>query len=177
MKEVTKITEENVEEIEFTAEETKEQMLTFENDIIAGITAASNYKNTEDGKKKIEIVRNGKKFFEFSIRPLSEQEYDDCKKKYTKYVKNKRLGIKLPEDTNTTKYRAELIYQATVREDRKKIWDNKDIWNALTNNGCQIICPLDVIENCLLSGEKDKIIDAIDELSGYEGELEEVIKN
>ena len=36
---------------------------------------------------------------------------------------------------------------------------------------------LDVIEYCLKAGEKDKILEAIDKLSGYETDLEEVAKN
>ena len=36
---------------------------------------------------------------------------------------------------------------------------------------------LDVIEYTLKAGEKDRIIDAIDTLSGYESNIEEVAKN
>ena len=36
---------------------------------------------------------------------------------------------------------------------------------------------LDVIEYSLKAGEKDKILEAIDKLSGYESNLEEVAKN
>ena len=36
---------------------------------------------------------------------------------------------------------------------------------------------LDVIEYTLKAGEKDRIIDEIDTLSGYESNIEEVAKN
>lgn len=36
---------------------------------------------------------------------------------------------------------------------------------------------LDVIECVLKAGEKDKVLEAIDKLSGYEENLEEVVKN
>lgn len=36
---------------------------------------------------------------------------------------------------------------------------------------------LDVIEYTLKAGEKDKVLEAIDKLSGYEANLEEVAKN
>ena len=66
----------------------------------------------------------------------------------------------------------------TAKEDRDKLWDNKSVWDALNDKGCQIMNGLDVIEYTLKSGEKDKIIEAIDKLSGYDSNnLEEVAKN
>ena len=157
-----------VEEREFTEEQTKTQLRMFEGDFIKGLIAAADYKTEET--QRIEIIRNGVLFFAFNIRALGEEEYNKCKTKHTKYVRNKQLGIKLPEDTNTVKYRSAIIYEATAKEDRDKLWDNKSVWDAL--NG------LDVIEYTLKSGEKDKIIEAIDKLSGYDSNnLEEVAKN
>jgi hypothetical protein len=37
--------------------------------------------------------------------------------------------------------------------------------------------PLDVIEYSLRAGEKDRVLEAIDSLSGYDSNLEEVAKN
>jgi len=171
--------EANVEAVEFTEEETKNQLtsqlLMNEKDMIAGLLEAANFKTDE--QQRIEIVRGEKLYFAFRIRPLSEDEYDRCKTKHTKYVRNKQLGIKLPEDTNTVKYRAALIYQATIEEDRNKLWDNRTVWKTLEQSGFQIMNGLDVIESVMLGGEKDRIIDAIDKLSGYESNLEEVAKN
>ena len=165
-----------VEEREFTEEQTKTQLRMFEGDFIKGLIAAADYKTEET--QRIEIIRNGVLFFAFNIRALGEEEYNKCKTKHTKYVRNKQLGIKLPEDTNTVKYRSAIIYEATAKEDRDKLWDNKSVWDALNDNGCQIMNGLDVIEYTLKSGEKDKIIEAIDKLSGYDSNnLEEVAKN
>lgn len=76
------------------------------------------------------------------------------------------------------KYRSALIYEATVQSDRENLWDNKKIWDALNQKGFQIMNGLDVIEYTLKSGEKDRIIEAIDKLSGYDSDnLEEVAKN
>ena len=36
----------------------------------------------------------------------------------------------MPEDTNAVKYRDALIYQATVEEDRAKLWDNKKVFQS-----------------------------------------------
>ena len=132
---------------------------------------------TKEDTQHIEIIRGGKLYFAFDIRPLSEDEYDRCKKKHTKYVRNKQFGMKLPEETNSVKYRDALIYTATIEEDQKKLWDNKKVWESLRDKGLQIMNGLDVIEYCLKAGEKDKILECIDALSGYETDLEEVAKN
>ena len=161
-----------VQDIELTEDETKEQMRVHEEDIIRGLIEAAGY--TQDETKQIEIARGGKVYFTFAIRPLSEEEYDRCKKKWTKYVRNKQFGMKLPEETNNIKYRAALIHTATV--DREKLWDNKKVWEALRNKGLQIMSGLDVIEYCLKAGEKDKVLEAIDALSGYDSNIEEVAK-
>lgn len=165
-----------VEDREFTEEQNKAQVRMFEGDFIQGLLAAADYKTEET--QKIEIIRNGTLYFAFSIRALGEEEYNKCKTKHTKYVRNKQLGIKLPEDTNTVKYRSAIIYEATVPSDRETLWDNKKIWDALNQKGFQIMNGLDVIEYTLKSGEKDRIIEEIDKLSGYDSNnLEEVAKN
>lgn len=164
-----------LEEREFSEEETQSQMRLNEEDLIQGLIDAAGYSKEEE--KRIEIVRDKKVYFAFSVHPLCEDEYNRCKKKHTKYVRNKHLGMKLPEDTDSAKYRSALIYQATVEEDRKKLWDNKKVWEALRNKGLQIMNGLDVIEYSLKAGEKDKILEVIDEISGYDMDLEEVVKN
>ena len=77
------------------------------------------------------------------------------------------------------KYRDQLIYNATVPEDRKRLWDNKKVWAALNAKNIDIVSPLDVIEYTLKAGEKDRIIDIIDQISGFDGDtdIEETAKN
>lgn len=168
-----------VEEMEFTEDQNKAQTRMFENDFISGLIAAAGFRTDEAERKHIEIARGDVLYFAFDIRALGEDEYNQCKTKHTKYVRNKQLGIKLPEDTNTVKYRCAIIYQATVETDRTKLWDNKQIWETLNNKGCQIMNGLDVIEYALKSGEKERVIEEIDKLSGYNSSnnLEEVAKN
>lgn len=167
------VVEEKVEEVTFTKEQTKNQMLANEQDFIQGLLEAVDYREQET--QRIEIVRGGKLFFAFNIRPLGEDEYNQCRKKYTKFVRNKQLGIKLPEDTDNVKYRCSLIYNATVAADQASLWDNKQIWKALEGKGKPIVNALDVIEAALLGGEKDLVIDAIDKLSGFNNSnIEEV---
>lgn len=166
---------ENVEEREFTPEQDGNQLKVHEEDFLQGLIDAAGY--AEEEKQRIEIAREGRLLFAFSIRPLSESEYNSCKKKHTKFVRNRSLGVKMPEDTDNVKYRADLIYRATIEEDKKKLWDNKKVWEALRNKGMQIVSALDVIEYSLKAGEKDQIVDCIDKLSGYNDNLEEVTKN
>ncbi len=173
-------TGQNVKEETFTSEETTNQLKITEEDFLQGLIDAACYADDENQTKVIEIIRPGKKkgekrvMFRFSVKPLSEREYNECKKKHTKYVRNRSLGVKMPEDTDNVKYRAAIIYKATIPEDRKKLWDNKAAWEALRDKGMQILSGLDMVEYCLLAGEKDRVIDVIDSISGYGDNLEEV---
>ncbi len=157
-------------------EDTKALILANEEDFIQGLIDAAGFVSEET--QRIEIVREGRLFFAFRIRPLSSEEYEKCRRKHTKYVRNKQLGMKMAEDTDRVKYQSALIYEATVEEDRKTLWDNRKVWNALNAKKDRIMNGLDVIEYTLKAGEKDKILEAIDKLSGYESNnLEEVVKN
>lgn len=169
-----------VEDRGFSSEETASQMKLHEEDFLQGLVEAAGFAEDEEQLSDIEIVRpdgkTGEKkvLFRFRVKGLTEQEYTRCKRRHTKYVRNRSLGVKMPEDTNGSLYRAALIYEATIPEDRTKLWDNKDAWEALRSKGKQIVRGLDVIETCLKAGEKDKVIDVIDRLSGYDDNIEEV---
>ena len=93
----------------------------------------------------------------FRIRPMGEDEYLKCKKDNTNYKRNKQLGTRVAESVDAARYRAQLIYEATVEEDRDKIWDNREV--------------------VLKSGEKDEILSKLDEISGYQPTMEDVAKN
>ncbi len=172
---VQKAEEQEITEYETNEEGTKILIRANEEDFIQGLIDAAEYASEET--QRIEIVREGRLYFAFHVRPLSSQEYEKCKKKYTKYVRNKQFGMKLPEDTDRIKYQSAIIYEATVEEDRKNLWDNHKVWNALNAKEDRIMNGLDVIEYSLKAGEKDKVLEAIDKLSGYDDNLEEVAKN
>lgn len=161
-----------IQDADLTEEEAKAQLRTYEGDILKGLLAAADFRDDEDNVVPIEIARNGVVLFTFHIRPLSEEEYNRCKEKNTKYVRNKQLGIKFPEDTNATRYRSQLIYEATVEEDRAKIWDNKEAWRALN-----VLNGIDLIDKVLLAGEKDAVLNKLDSISGYSATLEEIAGN
>ena len=163
---------ENIPEVEMDEETTQGTLRSFENDILGGLLAAANFMSDEDEIVPIEIARNGVVLIKFRIRPLAEDEYVQCKNRYTKYIRNKQIGIKIPEDTDTNMYRNALIYQATVDEDREKVWDNKAAWRQL-----DVLSGVELIGRVLKAGEKDAICDKIDQISGYTAMAEEVAKN
>lgn len=165
--------EEVVRDEEFSVEETQNQLRTKEEDFIAGMLSAAEYKTEET--VQIDIIRGRKCFFSFDIHALGEDEANRCRKRHTKYVRNKQIGVKFADETDNAKFRSSLIYHATVEEDRAKLWDNKQVWNGLIAKGHQIVTALDVIETVLLGGEKDRIIEEINKLSGFNSEnLEEI---
>lgn len=167
--------QQGVREYETSEEDTRTLIRANEEDFIQGLIDAAEFASEET--QRIEIIREGRLYFAFNIRPLNSQEYEKGKKKHTKYVRNKQLGMKLPEDTDRIKYQSAIIYEATVDEDKEKLWDNRKVWDALNAKKDRIMNGLDVIEYSLKAGEKDKILEAIDRISGYESNLEEVAKN
>lgn len=168
--------DEKIEEYETSEEDTKTLIRANEEDFIQGLIAAAECMSEET--QRIEIIREGRLYFAFNIHPLTSEEYESCRRKNTKYVRNKQYGMKLPEDTNTVKYKSAIIYAATVDEDREKLWDNRKVWDALNAKKDRIMNGLDVIEYTLKAGEKDRIIEAIDKLSGFDADnLEEIAKN
>ena len=110
--------------------------------------------------------------FEFRVRPISEEESVACHAHATKYAPHKKGQPKKEIETNSAKFRSWLIYTATVDEDRKKTWDNKQAQKALN-----VLQGADMVDAVLLPGEKDRIIDIINEISGYDDDLDEIAKN
>lgn len=160
------------EDIEITEEEKKAVYRMNEPDILAGLLAAAKYKTDLEETATINIKRQGKVVLSFRIRPLGEEEYFECRKKNTTYRKNKQVGTRVAESVDTARYRAQLIYTATVQEDREKLWDNREAWHQLN-----VLNGVDLVEVVLMAGEKDEILTKLDEISGYQASLEETAKN
>ena len=152
---------------------TPDELLFSEDELLKALTEKQHLDNTE----KIE-VKLGSVVFAFRIRPLSEREWNACRERHTKYKRNRRLGgMKMPEDTDTVGYHTELIYTATVEEDRAKLWNNKRLWKATG-----ALTGPDMVDKLIpFAGKKQAIIDRIEKLSGYddesEEEYEETVKN
>lgn len=164
-----------VEEMDTTAttEEMQADARKNEDDLLNGLLAAANYKDDADESVEIVISRQGKDLFSFHIHPLSEEDFSRCRKRCTKYVKSRtNAGVRIPEEVDTVKYRNMLIYEATVPEDRAKVWDNKQLWRAK-----DLATGIEAVDILLKAGEKNAVCEKIDNISGYEMTEEEVAKN
>lgn len=150
----------------------QEEVLMNEDELLRGLIDAGTEKEKESAYKRIQIKRGGVLKFEFRIRPISEEESLACHDHATKFAPRKRGQPKREIETNLAKFRSWLIYTATVDEDRAKTWDNKKAQEALN-----VLTGVDMIDMVLLSGEKDRIIDEINEISGYGDDVEETAKN
>lgn len=145
-----------------------------EYDLLEGLMKAAEYREDEELREKLQIRRNGKKLFEFTIRPLSEGEIQACRKQATIYMKNP-AGKHLPRIEKEVDYvalRCHKIYTATIEEDRKKIWDNPAMKEKFN-----IIKGAEMVDLLLTGGEKSAVNDKIDTLSGYDLDLDEYAKN
>ncbi|NLM86729.1 MAG: hypothetical protein GX171_08565 [Clostridiales bacterium] len=169
---------ENVENTEYqepiTKEEMQDEIAINESAILRALTDQSQH---DDRVETIEVLF-GKTRFRFRIRPLSEKEWDKCRERNTKYQKNRRLGgMRLPESTNTTGYHSDLIYTATVDEDKAKLWDNQKFWSAVN-----AVTGTDMVDKLIpYAGKKQQVVERIEMLSGYgdesEADYEEAVKN
>lgn len=156
-----------------TTEEMQADARKNEDDLLNGLLAAANYKDDADESVEIVINRQGKDLFSFRIHPLGEDDFNRCRKRCTKYVKSKtNAGVRIPEEVDTVKYRCMLIYEATVPEDRAKVWDNKALWKAK-----DLATGTEAVDILLKAGEKNAVCDKIDTISGYEMTEEEVSVN
>ena len=156
-----------------TEEELQAEDRAIEDDLPAGLLAEAHDKPDEDETVEIVINRNKKDLFSFRIHPLSEDDFNRCRKRCTKYVKSQTQGgIRVPEEVDTVKYRCMLIYEATVPEDRAKVWDNKKLWKAK-----DLATGIEAVDILLKAGEKNAICEKLDAISGYELTEEEVAKN
>ena len=160
-----------------TTETTKEEQIADarenETALLDGLLAAADFKTSEECIKNVVISRNGKDLFSFHIHPLSEKDYNTCRKKFTKFVKSKvQGGIRVPEEVDAVNYRAELIFQATIPEDQAKVWCNKALWKKL-----DLLTGYEAVNALLMAGEKEAVLSLIDQISGYELSEEDVAKN
>ena len=156
-----------------TPEEMQAEARANEDDLLNGLLAAANYKDDENETVEIVIARGGRDLFSFRIHPLSEDDFNRCRKRCTKYVKSKsQAGIRVPEEVDTVRYRCMLIYEATVPEDRAKIWDNKKLWKAK-----DLATGIEAVDILLKAGEKNAICEKLDAISGYELTEEDVSEN
>lgn len=141
--------------------------------LLQQLLTAANFKDDPEQYETISIERKGKELFSFRVRPLEEEELQECRKKATQYganPQNRTLAVETGVDL--VKLRSYKIYLATIEEDRKKIWDNRILQEKIG-----VLQGIDVIDRLLLAGEKDRVCNIIDENSGFQLSLEEYAKN
>jgi len=147
----------------------------YEGDLMSAILRAAEFKKDESEYRRIHIKRQGKDVLSFIIRPLTEEDLSKCRKKNTR-VKQGRYGID-KEKLDGARYRSQLIYEATVPEEKtggEKLWDYKRevIWPKLNEAS-----GVDAIDVILKAGEKDMVVEAIENISGFQNDDNEVIED
>ena len=142
-----------------------EDILMAESDILAGLLELGKAKDVTANYRNIQIRRSGALKLEFRVRPLTEDETQQCLRAATKYAPPKRGQPKTAIETDNAQFRSRLIYAATVNEDRAKVWDNQKAKDAFG-----VLLGFDMVDRVLLAGEKSRVLDIIDEISGYDAD-------
>lgn len=136
-----------------------------EEDLLTSLLAAAEFKDSEEAVVPVEIRRAGRVYFTVHLHPLSDEDIKAARKKSTKYGKNP-LGSKYPpieKERDQKKFNSWLIYLATTQEDQKKIWGNQALLDKL-----ELVEPVDAVDALLLAGEKDRLVDTVTNLSGFD---------
>ena len=136
-----------------------------ENNIVDALLGAAAFR-TEANLREIHIIRDERELFKFKIHALTEDELLRCRK-----LSTKNRGRR-DEETNWNLFTAQAIYMSTVDEDKKLLWQNKEVWQKLG-----VASGVEVITKVLTPSEKAKIFEAIETISGYDDELDGLIQN
>ena len=159
------------------SEEKKDYMVQNEDVILRDVGGVLEAMQTIIEYKDFEVIRDGKKLFSFRVRGLDDNEFERCRDQATKVAKDRRLGsLAVPREFNSAKFNSLVIYTATHPDDKKTIWDNKDLWQK-----ANVVTGWQLVDKVLKRGEKEKCIELIEGLSGYTDEdaesTEETLKN
>lgn len=145
-----------------------------EDAILMGMLTAANYKEDTQMHREIQIKRNGKVLFTFTVRPISDEEYKQCRSLSSKkkpHPRGKSYGM-IETDYNDTMMRSYEILTATVDNGKGKIWSNHQLKDKLG-----VLQDIDVIDAVLLVGEKAQVCNVIEDISGFgEDEPSEIEK-
>ena len=148
------------------SEEKKDYLIQNEEVILQDVVGVLEAMETIIEYKVFEVIRDGKKLFSFRVRGLDDSEFEKCRDQATKVAKDRRLGsLALPREFNSAKFNSLVIYTATHPDDKKAIWDNKDLWAK-----ADVVTGWQLVDKVLKRGEKEKCIELIEELSGYSDE-------
>src|SRR5690606_9152499 len=147
-------------------EEKKDYMVQNEDIILQDVAGVLEAMETIIEYKVFEVIRDGKKLFSFRVPGLDDSEFEKCRDQATKVAKDRRLGsLAVPREFNSAKFNSLVIYTATHPDDKKVIWDNKDLWAK-----ADVVTGWQLVDKVLKRGEKEKCLELIEELSGYSEE-------
>lgn len=151
--------------------ETKERLTDsdlekIDNDITEALLSAANYYKGEDKLQPICIKRGGKEFFTFTIAPLDEDTIERCRRENTE-----KRGLRKGE-LDGNRFVAQLIYEATIEEDKKRLWRNKEVWQKLN-----IASGADCVQKVLSPAERSALENKLLDMIGYDEDLTEMLKN
>ena len=148
------------------SEEKKDYLVQNEDVILQDVAGVLEAMKTIIEYKLFEVIRDGKKLFSFRVRGLDDSEFEKCRDQATKVAKDRRLGnLAVPREFNSAKFNSLVIYTATHPDDKKAIWDNRDLWAK-----ADVVTGWQLVDKVLKRGEKEKCIELIEELSGYSDE-------
>lgn len=153
----------------------RDELLAAENTILRDVAGVLEAMETITKYEVYDVVRDGKKLFSFRVRGLDDEELEKCRDQATKVVKDRRFGsLAVPRDFNAAKFNSLMIYTATHPDDKKLLWDNKDLWQK-----ANVVAGWQLVDKVLRRGEKEEVIALIEQLSGFDdGEnTEETLKN
>ena len=131
-------------------------------DVLLG---AAGYLQGEDKKQPIQIKRNGKALFTFTIEPLDEKTMEKCRRQNTKNRGRRN------EEFDGNRYVAQLIYEATVEEDKKRLWKNREVWDKLN-----IASGADAVQAILTPAERAELENIMLDMLGFNEDLSSMIE-
>lgn len=136
-----------------------------ESDITTALIEAVSYRRNMTTKTAT-ISRNDKVVCRFKVHGLDEDEWAKCRRQ------NLMNRGKPTEELNTARFMSQVIFEATIDEDKERLWKNKATWAKLN-----VPSGVDVINELLWPGEKQIIVDSIAKLSGYDKDVEDIMGN
>lgn len=137
----------------------------FEQDFVAGMLEAAKTRINPE-TPTIKIIRDEKLLFTFRVRALDEDEWQSCRRKS---LMNRG---KPTEEVNNARFINQVIYEATLEEDKEKTWKVKQLWKQFG-----VVTGSELVGKILSVGEKNKIFEVISNLSGYYDDYEDMVKN
>lgn len=143
-----------------------------EQDIVSALVEAGAW-NTGAIEEDLPTViirdrKDGEKIlFQFRIHSLNEDEWAKCRRQ------NLKNRGRLTEELNQARFMSQVVYEATVDEDKERLWKNKAAWKAYNVNS-----GVDLINAILLPAEKGKIVETLSTLGGFDDSgLDGLIRN